>query len=387
MKILFLFLLFSSSYCCGNSTNWLSNIFSWKQYKGTKAYHQKDYDEALELFHDLMNKDPYNPVYNYNVGDILYRQKKYHEARQAFAHTIAHARKTSKLAEQAYFNSGNCSYQLQEWNKAVDAYEQTLKIDDANEQAKHNLQLALYKLKEQQMKDQSQQGEEKSQQDKNEKLFDQMKDKNEDEIARDDKNQSDGNGSDNQFQDANQNDATEKSEESSEQKQSNSQKSKKNQQQKGENQEVQEDSLQQDSQKSPDQENGKSSMDTLDDAQDSQESSSYNQSQASDTEKKDADEMMKELDQTQGAAEEIQTGSEDMGSDDKKEMGGSYKKRELKNQLQDQYEGKASDDERLNDYHASVMKTLEDLEEKIQKHVIKNKVAMQGSEQNGKKCW
>ena len=62
------------------------------------------------------------------------------------------------------------------------------------------------------------------------------------------------------------------------------------------------------------------------------------------------------------------------------------KKPELKNTLQDQYESKASQDDRLSDYHASVMKSLEDLEEKVQKHIIKNKVA-QGSGQNGKKGW
>jgi hypothetical protein len=64
-----------------------------------------------------------------------------------------------------------------------------------------------------------------------------------------------------------------------------------------------------------------------------------------------------------------------------------FKQPSLQNEMQDQYESKTFEDERLNEYHASLIKTLEELEKKIQKHVIKNKVAMQGAGQNGKKGW
>jgi hypothetical protein len=69
------------------------------------------------------------------------------------------------------------------------------------------------------------------------------------------------------------------------------------------------------------------------------------------------------------------------------EMIGKKQDDQLQDSLQNLYEKQASDDERLSDYHAQVMKTLEELEEKIQKHSIKSKVAAQSSRNHGKKGW
>lgn len=392
MKKIFLLFLFGCSNCLAQSVswspiNWLQNILLGQQYEATQAYKQQDYDLALIKFHDLMNNDPYNSEYNYNVGDILYKQQKYSDAKKAFLRAIDHARKTSKLAEQAYFNMGNSCYQLEEWHQAVDAYEQALKINEKNEQSRHNLQLALYKLQEQQSKDKSKQN-----QPKDNKQSDQSQNKKENQSTKD-TNQSENKSSDGQLQGTNQenikNNQQKKSSEQSEKDQKNMQKSDASEEKQSDLQGADDNQKNQDRSENEKEDQTKTSDDQAHEKDMERKQSSKNQLQDIGDEKQNYDDMTKKIDNTtQQANQGEQAAHQDMAhaDNDKKEMGG-YKKPELKNQLQDQYESKACDDERLTDYHASVMKTLEDFEEEIQKRVIKNKVAMQGPGQNGKKGW
>jgi len=412
MKTLLFLLLLSSQSCITamswSPVHWVQNLFASKQYQAAQAYIAQDYDQALTDFHELMNTDPYNPEYNYNVGNVLYKQQKYNDAKQSFTRAIDHARKSSKLVEQAYFNTGNCCYQLEQWQDAVDAYEQVLQIDEDNQSAQHNLQLALYKLKEQQMKDQQQdQQQDKKSQEKNKEKSDQNKDQCQN-------SQSDGDDEDQGDQGQSQQDKGQQQKKSGSQKNNQGQEKsdvdgdEENQdgqsQEKSEQKNGQSDKQQSGQEKGFDQqgvdesdgaeESGEDQLDMNESDQQGDEGkkSSKNKLQDSGHEKEKSDDVMQNFDQTQGAKEDLQKfGQEDknqaIDDDNKKEAAAAARKKpELKNELQNQYESKASDDNRLTDYHASVMKSLEDLEEKVQKHIIKNKVA-QGSGQNGKKGW
>lgn len=401
--VLFAFQLFLSSSCYADVSSWspiswIQNLFYGKKYEAVQAYKKQDYDQSLAGFHDLMNQDPYNPEYNYNVGNLLYRQKKYSDAKQSFNRAIEHARKSSRLAEQAYFNVGNSCFQLEQWQDAIDAYEHVLQIDEDNESAQHNLQLALYKLKEQQMKDQQQD----KNQNKKEQSKDKEKNKDKDQSSNcKDKSQENQSGGDSD-------DGDQDSQGQSKQDQGQSQKKSGSQnsgQQEDKNdgagndrdeqsQEKSTEKGEQQSQESDDEQGAESgseqsNMNEFEKEGSDSKKSSKNQLQDSGTEKENPDDVAQKFDKTQGAGEDTQAWQEEANKNDdvKKDLPGAHRKPELKNQLQDQYEAKAWQDERLNDYHASVMKTLEDLEEKIQKHIIKNKVAMQGPGQNGKKGW
>ena len=415
MKTLLFLLLLSSQSCMiamsWSPIDWMQNLFVSKQSQGAQAYTTQDYDQALTNFHELMNTDPYNPEYNYNVGTILYKQQKYNDAKQSFTRAIDHARKSSKLVEQAYFNSGNCCYQLEQWQEAVDAYKQVLQINEDNQSAQHNLQLALYKLKEEQMKDQQQdkQQDKKSSSEKNkEKSQEKNKEKSQN-------SQSDGDDEDQGDQGQSQEDKGQQQKKSGSQKNNQGQeksdvdgdeeKQDGQSQEKSEQKNSQSDKQQPGQEKGLDQEDGDESdgaeesgedqlnMNESEQQGDEGKKSSKNKLQDSGHEKESSDDVVTQsFDQTQGAKEDLQKfGQEDknqaIDDDNKKEAAAAARKKpELKNELQNQYESKASDDNRLTDYYASVMKSLEDLEEKVQKHIIKNKVA-QGSGQNGKKGW
>ncbi|MDP3788386.1 MAG: tetratricopeptide repeat protein [Candidatus Chromulinivorax sp.] len=455
MKILFLLFIFSFSQCAASTgwslTDWMTNLFASKQSQAAQAYKSQDYEQGLANFHDLMNDDPYNSEYNYNVGNILYRQKKYSDAKQAFTRAVEHAKKSSKLAEQALFNCGNSYYQLKQWQDAVTAYQNVLQINQDNESARHNLELALYQLREQQ-----QQQPDKKSQDKNKDKSDQNQDGSQDKPSCDkspdyakastdrpaDKQSGENDGSDSDGQDGqNQQQGNDKNQQqkSGSQKNNGGQDKKddngddsaatdkgkkqdkpgsqkngnegqdknegckgedsgstdkgdekgKNQDQKsqeksrGQDSDEQTDMNESDKQNSDDQSSSKSSQNRL--------QSSYHDQHDSDGQGKD--DITQQFDHTKGVNEDLQAGRDEHGKedamtgDDKKGMAAVPKKPELKNQLQDQYESKASDDERLTDYHKDVMKTLEELEAKVQKHIIKNKVAQQGAGQGGKNGW
>ena len=406
MKRFFLLSLFLYAPCSAGYADWLYNRFLSKSHQAVIAYHKQDYEKSLADLGELMDRDPYNPEYNYNVGVVLYKEQKYADAQQAFLRAADHVQSPVQLQQQAHFNVGNCYYQLEQWQKAVDAYRQVLKIDAGNKQAEHNLQLALYKLKEQQMKDQSEQQKEQDQQQDNKSSDDQH----------DQSQQS--KSCDGSKQDASQKNQSGQQQGDQEQSQNgNNKHDKKNdqgKQQDGDQGDAEQDGQESDSGNDSHDESGKQqrvgqnksgSKKSVDDKMTEEEIADKNEQALQDladkvdTAGKDGQEQQAQRknqagqqdlsDQLDQAENSDLAAMPDIAADgtDKKDMGGLYKKPDLKNQLQQQYEDKASDDERLTEYHASVMKTLEDLEEKIQKHVIKNKVAMQGAGQNGKKGW
>lgn len=386
MKLLFLLLLLHVQ-CYASSTNWspghwFSKTFLSKNWQAVQAYKQQDYEQSLTDIHALMDQDPYNAEYNYNVGTVLYKQKKYNDAQQAFLRAINHGSKTSKLTEQAFFNCGNCYYQLKSWQNAIDAYQNVLKMNETNQQAEHNLQLALYMLKNEQLKKQ-QEDQSHNQDQKDQQKNQQCDNPNQQQSSDSDKDQSQQNQSDG---------ASDSNDQGNDGMQSDQKGSGKNKQkQQGvENGQSEQKQYEKGSAKNQKQqsEQGDNNDDQkgLEEDQDQLEKNGnqkVEQNRSQDGMQGSADHDDQSSDQ-EGFGQEEDAFDQQNGT--KKGMGG-YKKFELKNQLQEKYESKAYQDKRLNEYDASVIKTLEDLEEKIQKHVIKSKVAMQGPGQNGKKSW
>ncbi len=175
-----LVLIFYSAFLDAGISTW------WRNRAAVQLFKNQTYDEALLIYNDLINQDPYNPVYNYNIGDILYKQNRYEDAKQAFKRAATHAIKNMKLGEYAWYGAGNSCYHLQEWQQAIDMYEESLKLNADNEQTLHNLKLARAKLVEERLKDM---------QDKLEKNKDNKKD-----TKKNEKNQDQQSGSDQQDQ-------------------------------------------------------------------------------------------------------------------------------------------------------------------------------------------
>ncbi len=127
---------------------------------GVAAYQQGDYQKAAAYFQEAILADSTNPIAFFNLGDALYRLGKFQEAAKAFERSLV--METPDQVEQAYYNLGNTYFQLQDYQKAAAFYRKALQLNPRDMDAKHNLELALRKLKQkppeqkQQQKQQSQ---------------------------------------------------------------------------------------------------------------------------------------------------------------------------------------------------------------------------------------
>jgi Ca-activated chloride channel family protein len=53
-----------------------------------------------------------------------------------------------ELAEQAWYNLGNVLFDAEQWPQAIEAYKEALRLQSADLEAKHNLELAMQRLEE-----------------------------------------------------------------------------------------------------------------------------------------------------------------------------------------------------------------------------------------------
>ena len=118
-----------------------------------------------------MKNDPDDPTLHYNLGDALYRNKKYKEAVSAFNNGL----KTEDLSLQArsYYNRGNTQFFLgagtektdpehtiKLWQQALKSYQAALALHPEDEEAAHNRNVVEKKLE--QLKKQEQENQQKN---------------------------------------------------------------------------------------------------------------------------------------------------------------------------------------------------------------------------------
>lgn len=123
--------------------------------KGLAAYERQQWDEAVRAFQEAMAREPDNPRLNFNLGAAYFKKGQYEEALQSFQkaqHTT-----DSTLLEYAFYNLGNTLFLQEKYAEAVEAYKKALGMNPADRDAKHNLELARRKMKDQEQQEQQQQ--------------------------------------------------------------------------------------------------------------------------------------------------------------------------------------------------------------------------------------
>jgi Ca-activated chloride channel homolog len=159
------------SLCCLGIS--VANIsFSQSAHKhlreGDAAYLRKDYKKA-EL--DYRNAQEAERSYkgSFNLGNSLYMQQRHDDALQIYA-DVAKRGIDNEMRSQAFYNQGNTHIVKNDYDKAIEAYKQSLRLNPNDEDAKKNLAFAKKMQKEQQKKQQNQ--------DKNQQQQPQNQDKN-----------------------------------------------------------------------------------------------------------------------------------------------------------------------------------------------------------------
>ena len=155
--------------------------------KGNREYDKNKFSEAEISYKKAVDNNKQSQDAVFNVGDALYKQKKYEEAGKQFTeNTTENDDKVKKSA--GFYNLGNSFLKANKVQESIDAYKNSLKLRPDNPEAKYNLAYAQDLLKQQQEQ------QKKQQQDKDKK--DQNKDKNKQDQKKDQKDQNDKNKKD-----------------------------------------------------------------------------------------------------------------------------------------------------------------------------------------------
>lgn len=164
-------------------------------FRGNRSFDKQKYGEATSTFSEAVKKNEKDFGAHYNLGNSLYKIKKYDEA---IAEYQKAQKNTNNKDEKAasYYNEGNAHLQNGDGEKAVNAYKNALKFDPDNEAILKNLQIAKKKQK-QKDNTQNQQNQQQNQQNNQNKNQDnnpnQQGDQNQENKNNNTKNQPNGN--------------------------------------------------------------------------------------------------------------------------------------------------------------------------------------------------
>jgi len=155
--------------------------------KGNKEFDKGNYSQAVLSFRQAQAVDTTSGDITYNIGNALFKQKKYEEALGGYQKSIRQSKEPGSLAMN-FHNAGNAFFKLNKYQESVDAFKKSLRFNPSDNQTRYNLALAQQKLKDQQKNDNKNKDKNKDK-DKNNK--DNKKDKNKDNKDNKDKNKKD----------------------------------------------------------------------------------------------------------------------------------------------------------------------------------------------------
>ncbi len=173
--------------------------------EGNVLFQDSKFSDAEVAYKKSVATYPNNPVANYNLGNAMIHQKRYKEAIAQYDY-ITKAAKSNELKAKSFHNIGNANMGLNDFQKAVDSYKSSLRLNPKDEETRYNLALAQGLLKQQQQQNQdnkdnnddknqdnkNQDNKNKEDNDKDEKEEDQDKDKKDEDKKKnekDDKNE------------------------------------------------------------------------------------------------------------------------------------------------------------------------------------------------------
>ena len=170
--------------------------------RGNRDFRKENYKEAELQYFRALAKDSLSFAANYNMANTLYRQENHDQALKHLER-LEEVAADSPAASDFYYNLGNVAMAKEEYQKAVDAYKQSLLRNPGDVEAKENYIYAKAKLKEQQdqqqndQNNQDQNNQDQNNQDQNQNN-DQNKDQNQD--NKDNQNKNDDQNKDQQDQ-------------------------------------------------------------------------------------------------------------------------------------------------------------------------------------------
>jgi len=120
--------------------------------EGNELYNQLKFEEAEIAYKKALDKNPNYAKASYNLGNTIYQQNKNKEA--IFQYDLADKIAPNKMSKAEIFhNVGNSFMKEKQYDKAVDAYKNSMRNNSKDEETRYNLAMAQKLLKDQQDKD------------------------------------------------------------------------------------------------------------------------------------------------------------------------------------------------------------------------------------------
>jgi len=165
--------------------------------KGNELYQQQKFKEAEADYRKSVEKTPdarkdQNVAGNFNLGDALYKQKKFDDAGEQFSKLAASANGNKAVTTNAYYNLGNSYLENKKLDESIDAYKKALINNPKDDNARYNLAYAQEKLKKQQQQNKdnkNSKNQDKNNQDKNSRQNKDNKDQNKNDQNKKDQDQ------------------------------------------------------------------------------------------------------------------------------------------------------------------------------------------------------
>jgi Ca-activated chloride channel homolog len=136
---------------------------------GINSYQQGKFEDAYKEFQETLKSHPQSRAeekLQFDSGTAAYKLKDYNKALESFSQALLTP--DTGLQTKGHYNLGNTLYQrgetqkqddkkLGDWTNALDHYEQTLKLDPQNKEAKENYEYVKRKIEELKNKKEQQQ--------------------------------------------------------------------------------------------------------------------------------------------------------------------------------------------------------------------------------------
>lgn len=137
---------------CGQSPQDLNNT-------GNEAFEAQDYKGALTAYNQALEDSPELAEPHYNAANTHYRLEDYGSAQQEIEQALINGdgEKLADLDQHSLYNLGNTFFQGEQYEGAIEAYKEALRLNPDDLEAKQNLELALRQLQQQQQEQQQQQ--------------------------------------------------------------------------------------------------------------------------------------------------------------------------------------------------------------------------------------
>jgi tetratricopeptide (TPR) repeat protein len=155
---------------------------------GNKLYEKKKYTEAEIAYRKALEVNPKSKEGAYNLGNALYKQEKGKEALEQYQ--LALNRENNPLRKAAIFhNSGNTFMASKEYDKAVSAYQMSMRLNPNDNETRYNLAMAQALLKKQQQQQKQNKDQNKKDNKKDDKKDQKQQQKQDDQEKKQNKDQ------------------------------------------------------------------------------------------------------------------------------------------------------------------------------------------------------